>query len=118
MEEQMGLPGPDSQGDGWRDDAPVMTGWYRTRRHGQPPTRHEQRRFFDGRWSEPVLVGFDDDVEAVVSASTPAPDQLGIQWMGLDRPHPSGYGYALVLLGEHSIVPLDVAIHNLRARLP
>lgn len=104
--------------EGWRTDAPTIAGWYKTRRQGQPPTKHDQRRFFNGQWSLPVLVGVEDDAEATASASIVADQQEGIEWQGLPEPHPAGYGYALALVGPFMTIPLDAAVLRLAARQP
>ena len=121
MNEQKTLPGfgagehmPDTS---WRDDRPAIAGWYCTRRKGQPPARFTERRFFDGKWSEPVLVGYDCDAEAIWSACFVAADQQGIEWFGLDAPSVHGYSYALMLIGDHMTVPFERAIDRLTKRL-
>lgn len=102
----------------WRPDLPTITGWYVTRRTDRVGTpRFEERRFFDGQWSEPVLVGYDDDVEATYAAATHATNQFGIEWYGLDEPSVHGYTYALVLLGPFMSIPLHDACDRLMRRL-
>lgn len=110
-----------SQPTEWRDDMPSMTGWYRTRRVIIAPnvadpagmSRYAERRFFNGKWSYPVLVGFDDDTETKLCARCPSDEQSGIEWQGLSDPHPAGYNYALVLLGPFMTCTLSDSLDHL-----